>query len=251
MTYPMTLVDTVYKALAAAIPDRVIAGHHADLVTAQIHGINPRSREFFIGGLGPLGGGWGAKLTEDGVSATVCANDGDTHNGPNEQAEAKFPIVIERCALIEDSCGAGRYRGGLGIESVVRARSHLTVNTQTDRAHCHPWGLDGGLDATGNQVHFRLDGSWKTDQPNAKTLITHLKPGDAFRLRSGGGGGYGDPLERAVDAVVNDVRQGYVSVAAAAKFYGVIVDAETRVLDAAATERERQARRSKRVAHAL
>ena len=126
---------------------------------------------------------------------------------------------------------------------MVRARSHLTVNTQTDRAHCHPWGLGGGLDATGNQVHFRVGGEWKTDQPNAKTLITHLKPGDAFRLRSGGGGGYGDPLERAVETVVNDVRQGYVSVEAAAKFYGVVVDAETLELNAAATEQLRQARR--------
>jgi N-methylhydantoinase B len=243
MTYPMTVVDTVYKALAPAIPDRVIAGHHADLVTATIHGINPRTREFFIGGLGPLGGGWGAKLTEDGVSATVCANDGDTHNSPNEQAEAKLPIVIESCRLIEDSCGAGRHRGGLGIESVVRARSHLTVNTQTDRAHCHPWGLSGGLEATGNQVHFRVDGQWKTDQPNAKTLITHLKAGDAFRLRSGGGGGYGDPLERPIEAVQSDVRQGYVSVEAAAKLYAVVIDPKTFAVDRAATESLRSTRR--------
>ena len=246
MTYPMTVVDTVYKALAPAIPDRVIAGHHADLVTATIHGINPRTREFFIGGLGPLGGGWGAKLTEDGVSATVCANDGDTHNSPNEQAEAKLPIVIESCRLIEDSCGAGRHRGGLGIESVVRARSHLTVNTQTDRAHCHPWGLSGGLEATGNQVHFRVDGQWKTDQPNAKTLITHLKAGDAFRLRSGGGGGYGDPLERPIEAVQSDVRQGYVSVEAAAKLYAVVIDPKTFAVDRAATESLRSTRRRER-----
>jgi N-methylhydantoinase B len=189
MTYPMTVVDTIYKALQPAIPDRVIAGHHADLVTSAIHGINPRTREFFIGGLGPLGGGWGAKLTEDGMSATVCANDGDTHNSPNEQSEAKFPIVVERCALIPDSGGAGRYRGGLGIETVVRARSNLVVNTQTDRAHCKPWGLDGGLEATGNQIQLRANGVWKTDQPNAKLLVTQLKPGDAYRLRSGRGSG--------------------------------------------------------------
>jgi N-methylhydantoinase B len=236
MTYPMTVVDTIYKALQPAIPDRVIAGHHADLVTSAIHGINPRTREFFIGGLGPLGGGWGAKLTEDGMSATVCANDGDTHNSPNEQSEAKFPIVVERCALIPDSGGAGRYRGGLGIETVVRARSNLVVNTQTDRAHCKPWGLDGGLEATGNQIQLRANGVWKTDQPNAKLLVTQLKPGDAYRLRSGGGGGYGSPLARDIAAVRNDVRQGYVSAEAAQNFYGVVVDAETFDIDEAATE---------------
>ena len=95
MTYPMTIVDTIFKALAPAIPDRVIAGHHADLLVATCHGINPRSREFFIANFGPLGGGWGAKQREDGVSATVCINDGDTHNSPNEQVEAKFPLVVE------------------------------------------------------------------------------------------------------------------------------------------------------------
>jgi N-methylhydantoinase B len=236
MTYPMTLVDTIYKALAPAIPDRVIAGHHADLVTSQIHGINPKTREFFIGGLGPLGGGWGAKLTEDGMSATVCANDGDTHNSPNEQVEAKFPVVVERCALIQDSGGAGQFRGGLGIESVVRARSNLIVNTQTDRSHCRPWGLDDGLDATGNHIHVRHDGVWNSDQPNAKMLVTQLKAGDAYRLRSGGGGGFGSPLKRAIASVRNDVRQGYVSVAAARELYGVVIDPETFEVDQAATE---------------
>jgi N-methylhydantoinase B len=244
MTYPMTVVDTIYKALQPAIPDRVIAGHHADLVTSAIHGINPRTREFFIGGLGPLGGGWGAKLTEDGMSATVCANDGDTHNSPNEQSEAKFPIVVERCALIPDSGGAGRYRGGLGIETVVRARSNLVVNTQTDRAHCKPWGLDGGLEATGNQIQLRANGVWKTDQPNAKLLVTQLKPGDAYRLRSGGGGGYGSPLARDIAAVRNDVRQGYVSAEAAQNLYGVVVDAETFDIDEAATEALRASMRA-------
>src|SRR4051794_15163038 len=115
MTYPMTVVDTIYKALQPAIPDRVIAGHHADLVTSQIHGINPRTNEFFIGGLGPLGGGWGAKLTEDGMSATVCANDGDTHNFPHEQGGGEIPLGGERCALIPGSRRAGKDPGGLGI----------------------------------------------------------------------------------------------------------------------------------------
>ena len=55
------------------------------------------------------------------MSATVCLNDGDTHNGPNEQAEAKFPLLVERYALIPDSGGAGRYRGGLGIARTTRA----------------------------------------------------------------------------------------------------------------------------------
>jgi N-methylhydantoinase B len=242
MTYPMTIVDTIFKALASAIPDRTIAGHHADLLIANLHGINTRTSEFFICNFGPLGGGWGAKRSEDGVGSTVAINDGDTHNGPNEQAEAKFPIVIERYALVPDSGGAGRRRGGLGVERVVRARIPMTMNTQVERAHCRPWGLDGGLEATGNQVALRLKGVWKTDFPNAKVLVAALRSGDAFRIRSGGGGGYGTPLERSVEEVQEDVKQGYVSLAAAAELYGVVIDPETLAVDRVATERLRRAR---------
>jgi N-methylhydantoinase B len=242
MTYPMTIVDTIFKALAPAIPDRVIAGHHADLLIANLHGINTRTSEFFICNFGPLGGGWGAKKSEDGVGSTVAINDGDTHNGPNEQTEVKFPVVIERYALVPDSGGAGRRRGGLGVERVVRARVPMTMNTQVERAHCRPWGLDGGLSGTGNQVALRRDGVWKTDFPNAKVLVAPLKPGDAFLIRSGGGGGYGDVLERPLDEIEADVRQGYVGVKAAAEHYAVVIDPETLTIDRAATERLRAER---------
>src|SRR6476646_8235081 len=242
MIFPMTIVDTIFKALQPAIPDRVIAGHHADLVAPSFHGFNPKTSELFIGNFGPLGGGWGAKKTEDGVSATVCLNDGDTHNGPNEQAEAKFPIMIERFELIPDSGGAGRHRGGLGIARTVRALSPMTVNSQSDRSKCPPWGLDGGGDATGNNIAFRLAGEWKTDFPNAKVLVAQLKTEDAWRISSGGGGGYGPAFERPVADVREDVRQGYVSVQAAAERYGVVVDAETFAVDQAATDKLRAAK---------
>ena len=244
MTFPMTVVDTIFKALAPAIPDRVIAGHHADLLVAATHGINPKTKEFFIGNFGPLGGGWGAKQREDGVSGTVCINDGDTHNSPNEQTEAKFPLVVESYALVPDSGGAGRNRGGLGVERVVRARCNMVFNTQIDRAHCKPWGLEGGEAATGNEVALRQDGKWKTDFPNAKVLVAALKTGDAFRLRSGGGGGYGPPLERPIEAVRHDVRQGYNTAKAAAELYGVIIDPATFEVDDVATEQARAARKS-------
>ncbi len=243
MCFPMTIVDTIFKALQPAIPNRTIAGHHADLVGPSFHGFNPKTSEFFIGTFGPLGGGWGAKKTEDGVSATVCLNDGDTHNGPNEQAEAKFPIVVERYELIPDSGGAGRHRGGLGIARTTRALTNIVVNTQSDRSKCPPWGLDGAGDATGNAVAFRLGGEWKTDFPNAKVLVAQLKPEDAFRISSGGGGGYGSALERPIDDVREDVRQGYVSAKAAVELYGVVVDAETFEVDRGATERLRASRR--------
>jgi N-methylhydantoinase B len=151
--------------------------------------------------------------------------------------------VVERYALLPDSGGPGRHRGGLGVERVVRARVPMTFNTQVERAHCKPWGLEGGGDATGNEVALRFDNKWKTDFPNAKVLVAVLKPGDAFRLRSGGGGGHGSPLDRPAADVVADARQGYISLAAVKDFYGVVLDAETFEPDLAATERLRAAMR--------
>jgi N-methylhydantoinase B len=239
MTFPMTVIDTVFKALEAAVPDRVIAGHHADLVVCMCHGINPHTNEFFMGSFGPQGGGWGAKMTEDGVSGTVCINDGDTHNSPNEQSEVKTPVLIERFALIPDSGGPGKYRGGLGVERVVRMRANVTFNTQVDRVHCKPWGLAGGGEAMGNSVALELNGTMKDDFANAKVLLAQLKPEEAFILRSGGGGGFGDPFERDAERVREDVRQGYVSVEAARRDYGVAIDPATFDIDAAETARLR------------
>jgi N-methylhydantoinase B len=173
----------------------------------------------------------------------VCINDGDTHNGPNEQGEAKFPLVVESYQLVPDSGGAGRHRGGLGVERVIRARTAMTMNTQIERAHCRPWGLEGGLDATGNEVALRLNGAWKTDFPNAKVLVAQLKAGDAFRIRSGGGGGYGSPFDRPIEDVREDVRQGYVSLKAANALYGVMIDPATYEVNRAATEKLRAERR--------
>jgi N-methylhydantoinase B len=241
MTFPMTVIDTVFKALADALPNRVIAGHHADLCVSLVHGTDPKDGKFFLAHMGPLGGGWGAKLSEDGVSATVCINDGDTHNSPREQLESKYPLLIERYALIPDSGGAGRHRGGLGCETVIRALTDVTMNASIDRAHCLPWGLHGGLEGTGNQVLLRRDGEWETERVNAKVLTAQLKKGDAYALRSGGGGGFGSPLERPPDLVRDDVRQGYVSVAAARDYYGVVIDRSTLEVDESATRSERAA----------
>jgi N-methylhydantoinase B len=240
MTFPMTVVDTIFKALAKAIPDQIIAGHHADLCVVLLDGFHPETNRLFLAGIGPLGGGWGAKRGEDGVSATVCINDGDTHNSPNEQFEAKYPVLVESLSLIRDSGGPGLHRGGLGVETVVQALSELNVSTSMERAVCLPWGLDGGLEGTGNESLLRRDGVVDRDVPNAKVFRAKLKTGDAMIVRSGGGGGFGSPLERPVEHVQHDVRQGYVSLQAAKDYYGVVIDPQTFAIDAAATERQRQ-----------
>ena len=221
MTYPMTVIDTVFKAMHQAMPDQVIAGHHADLGLGMVNGISPKDGRFFMGSVGPSGGGWGAKRSEDGMSATVCMNDGDTHNNPIEQTEAKFPLLFLKHSLRQDSGGAGRFRGGLGTEQVVMARSSLNFNAQVDRMHCQPWGLEGGQSGMGNQVTIKLAGVVQDQFPNAKVLMKRLNAGDTFTLLTGGGGGFGPPKEREPERVAHDVRQGYISRAAAKDTYHV------------------------------
>jgi N-methylhydantoinase B len=239
MSYPMTVVDTVFKAMEKAIPERTIAAHHADLLVCLINGISPKDGRLFLAGIGPSGGGFGAKLTEDGMSATVCLNDGDTHNHPIEQMEAKYPMLFERHALREDSGGAGRYRGGLGTEQVVQARAPININIQVDRVHCPPWGLAGGHAGAGNQVALRIAGKEIADLPNAKVLMKRLGRGDAITIRAGGGGGFGPPEERDPEAVAHDVRQGYVSLEVARDTYAVVLDPRKFTVDVAATAKRR------------
>jgi N-methylhydantoinase B len=246
MTYPMTVIDTVFKALATAIPDRAIAGHHADLVFPNIHGISPADGKLFIVGIGPLGGGWGAKKNEDGVSVTVCINDGDTHNSPSEQLEAKYPVLVERYCIREDSSGSGRTRGGLGAEMVVQALSPFSLTTRIDRMHCKPWGLDGGDEAAGNSIGIRRNGRWEMDLPNAKIFNVRLNRGDAYMMQSGGGGGFGDPMQRDPALVADDVREGYVSSTVAHNVYGVVLTANGDV-DVVATQLRRAAKTPVRV----
>lgn len=238
MTFPMTVVDTIFKALAPAIPDRVIAGHHADLMSAIINSQAPDGGlMIFSGGL--IGGGWGAKKGADGSHATICINDGDTHNAPVEQLEAKYPVVIERYGLREDSGGAGEWQGGLGTEKVGRATSNMMLNAQVDRVHCRPWGLFGGLQGAGNQVSVILKDRGEVSFPSGKVLARALEPGERYILRSGGGGGYGSPLERPVEKIVSDLQEGYLSPARAERVYGIVFASDPGSIDVAKTAERR------------
>jgi N-methylhydantoinase B len=238
MTFPMTVVDTIFKALAPAIPDRVIAGHHADLMSAII---NTRTADgglmIFSGGL--IGGGWGAKKGSDGSHATICINDGDTHNAPVEQLEAKYPVVIERYGLRQDSGGAGEWQGGFGTEKVGRATANLMFNAQVDRVHCRPWGLFGGLQGAGNQVSVSLDGKGEVAFPSGKVLARALKPGERYTLRSGGGGGYGSPLSRPIEMIAADLQEGYITPARAERLYGIVFGSEPGTIDSVKTQSRR------------
>ncbi len=239
MTFPMTIVDTIFKALAPAIPDRVISGHHADLLSAALNGRRAENGRLWLLSGGLIGGGWGAKQGADGASATICINDGDTHNSPVEQVEAKYPLVIERYGLREDSGGAGTWQGGLGTEKIVRAASDFMFNAQVERVQCRPWGLFGGHPGTGNQVSVRVGPDQELRFPTGKVLARHLQTGDAYILRAGGGGGFGTPLDRPLEKIEDDLREGYISRKRAEGCYGVVFKPGSSEVDVEATRAQR------------
>ena len=143
MTIPMTVVDVIFRAITDAVPHLSIAGHHADLCVAEFNGLDPRTGRFYMSALGVPGGGWGAKHNEDGMSATVCINDGDTHNSPIEATEIKTPILIEHLELRTDSGGPGalpRWTRRLSRGARPRTDEHQ----HADRAHAvRPVGRRG------------------------------------------------------------------------------------------------------------
>lgn len=122
---------------------------------------------------------------------------------------------------------------------MVRALSPITVDVQAERMHCAPWGIHGGMAGKGNYVTTRIDGVEDTDRPNAKLRNVRLKAGDAVILRTGGGGGFGSPLERPAEVVANDVRQGYVSAHVARSAYQAAFAADGSV-DVEATRASRR-----------
>jgi N-methylhydantoinase B len=238
------VVDAIVKALAPAMPDRVPAGHHGLLGGAVVFfGVHPRTgRRFVVQSI--EGGGWGGRPFEDGESATVSVCQGDVRNGSIEGIELKCPVLVEGRSLRQDSGGAGKYRGGFGIDMRVRNLVEGRWNfEQARRANCPPWGLWGGTAAEAGGYLLRLP-----HENDFKPMVgAHIPvPIDAEAIvRTGGGGGLGDPLERDPALVRADVAEELVSLTAAREQYGVVLTKELGV-DEAATRALRARLRSER-----
>ena len=239
-----TVVDAIVAALAKAMPDKVPAGHHGLLGGAVVFfGVHPRTgRRFVVQSL--EGGGWGGRPYEDGESGTVSVCQGDVRNGSIEGIELKCPVLVESRALRRDSGGAGRHRGGLGIDVRVRNLVEGKWNfEQTRRQKCPPWGLWGGKAGGYGDYLLRLPGENDFKSMAASHHPVPVK--SEVIVRTGGGGGWGDPLERSPALVRDDVIEDFISRNAAEHDYGVVLKDDL-TLDEAATERRRIALRSGR-----
>ena len=210
-----SVVDTILRAFADVLPDRVSAGHHGTYSVHVIDGLLGQGRWFQH--IESAVGGWGAFRGRDGTGPFRSMAHGDTLEVPIELQESAHPYRLEWFVLRQDSGGAGQYRGGLGIEKAYRilAPSNLTVSIE--RTKCAPWGLHGGKDAETGRIEV-----WRDDallEVVTKGKVS-LQAGDQVRLFTAGGGGYGDPLKRSHDAIRWDIDQDYVSEAMARRDYG-------------------------------
>jgi N-methylhydantoinase B len=211
-----TVIDTILKALAPALPDRIPAGHKGDMGGCSIGGYHPSGRRFLL--MNIFGGGWGGRPHEDGESAAVSICQGDVRSAPIELQEIQYPFLIEQFALRTDSGGAGEHRGGLGVELTYRALQGCVANINCERTKDPPWGLHGGLPAAVNEaIVTRADGS---SEKVRKATGVALAAGDRLTFRTAGGGGWGDPRRRARAAIEADIAASYVSREAAARDYG-------------------------------
>jgi N-methylhydantoinase B len=229
-----TIPDLFLKALAPAIPDRVRGGHFGDSMANFIYGIDPKSGKYYVCAEADAGG-YGGKPTEDGECALFSMTLGDTYNVPAEVVEVRYPWRVERFELTQDSGGAGKYRGGLGVHRDYRMGFDAGLTVTTDRVkYTPPWGVFGGKPgATNLTVVHRNDG---TEETWRKTSNLPLMKGEVVSFRGGGGGGYGSPLDRDPDAVQEDVINGYVSLAKASADYGVVLDPKVLQVDAEKTK---------------
>ena len=205
-----TVLDTIFRALAPALPDRIPAAHKGDMGGYAIFGTHPKSgRRYVCQNI--IGGGWGGRPFEDGASAAVSMCQGDVKNTPIELQELYYPLLYECHALRPDSGGAGRFRGGIGVEVKVKPLHDLYVSRNTDRIQCPPWGLLGGEEGKTNQTVIRRDGKEETLPGKFSHLL--VRPGDTVTFLTAGGGGYGNPAEREPAALKRDFVLGYVSKA--------------------------------------
>ena len=215
-----TVIDTVIRALAPAIPDRVAGAHFGSFCTLRFHGRLPATGALFQ--MNDSGyGGWGAISDADGPGPFRTNCHGDTRVIPTEVLEASYPVRIDAFELRSDSGGAGEFRGGLGLTKKYTILEDLTVSTGFERSRCPPWGVLGGLAGDASRVIIEAPGQ------DPEIVLKDERPvgaGGKVIVETGGGGGFGDPAARSRDAISEDIANGYISREAAKKIYGMQSD---------------------------
>ncbi|WP_440709913.1 hydantoinase B/oxoprolinase family protein [Herbiconiux sp. YIM B11900] len=213
-------LELVYKALAQGMPDRLAASSGGDVPGFMMVGDHPDTGEFFaISNNDPVG--WGGTPHHDGLDATIHLSESTVRSTPIEVLEARSGMLFERLEIRTDSGGAGKHRGGAGLQRDIRFVSPGEFLSVIKKTRTAPWALEGGLEPEPNQVVV-FPGTDREARVSTKRVP--VQPGDLIRLLTAGGGGHGDAADRDPERVRRDVSEGYVSREAAASVYGVEID---------------------------
>ena len=200
------------------MPERMPAGHFSSICATLIRSEDVEGADHTF--IEPEVGGWGGGALKDGENAQFSASHGDTFNCPVEINEARNGIEVERLALNAEGGGAGRHRGGKGIDlryRILGKQAWLTA--EYTRQVTPPWGVAGGGEGSCNRLELvRTDGSVNVLRSAANL---DLERGDIVRIITANGGGFGDPRHRPRDAVLSDLRNGYITIEEAATVYGL------------------------------
>ena len=214
------IAEAVFAALVKALPDKVTAAPAGTSGNFALGGSDPvRGRDYVMYQIS--GGGYGGNADHDGLT-NGCSTIGISKAPPVEIMEQAFPVLYKRYALREGSGGAGRHRGGFGLEYEIELRrGNARASFVMDHGRFGPQGVLGGRDGAPNEVSvWQGDASYVPEHLSKEQDIP-LAAGDRVRVRTPGGGGYGNPFERPPELVLEDVRLGRYSVEEAREMFGV------------------------------
>ncbi|MFS8480195.1 MAG: hydantoinase B/oxoprolinase family protein, partial [Micromonosporaceae bacterium] len=234
----LRLLGVLAGVLAKAVDGRMPADQETIRYTG-VYGTDADGQPYLMREV--LGGGSGGRYYADGEDTIHVVP--DSRNIPVEFAEARWPFIVERLGLAVDSGGPGRYRGGLGYEKHIRMLRDAHFMSIADRSVLSCWGVNGGR--AGRPFSVVIDpGGPNEREVGALEDAAPVRAGEVIRIRTTGGGGWGDPLDRPYEEVARDVAWGKVSVAGAREDYGVVMDGDR--VDVAASDALRAEMRARR-----
>ena len=203
----LQVIEIIYKILSEKLPEAFPASSGGCLIGAVWWGKREKDGEPWADGA-PHPVGQGGFFCGDGVTS-MHHNSAGTRMSPTEIWESRNPWLIKKIELAKDSCGAGEFRGGLGLNLEFEMLEDTFITTVVERTKNPPWGIKQGLEGRANNVEVNKKNGEKFNMP--KKSGHKLSQGDKITFLTGGGGGYGNPKNRKIESIKNDLKQGYIS----------------------------------------
>ncbi len=203
------LHDLILRCLSPELPDRLPAGGFASICGTLFGGIHPDTgRPYAV--IEPELGGWGGTPTADGTPGQFSAFHGETYNCPAEVAEARYGVTVDYLSFHDDDGGAGLHRGGKGVRIDYRIRSdNAWLTVAYTRSEVPPWPLEGGQNGSPNHIIIRR-ANGEQERYSVVSGLT-LNTDDVIQVMTATGAGWGDPMQRDVELIREDIKNGYIT----------------------------------------